>query len=73
MIHYRQIPRRGFTLMETLLAVALIGMLISIFLMVFVPSRTLVQQALTKQESDRVISVLRSELNTVRANELLPV
>lgn len=69
MIHYRQIPRRGFTLMETLLAVALIGMLISIFLTVFVPSRTLVQQALTKQESDRVISVLRSELNTVRDNE----
>ena len=28
MIPYRQIPRRGFTLMETLLAVALIGMLI---------------------------------------------
>ncbi len=61
--------RKGFTLMETLLAVALIGMLISIFLTVLVPSRTMVQQALTKQESDRVISVLRSELNTVRDSE----
>lgn len=59
----------GFTLMETLLAVALVGMLIGIFLTVFVPARGLLHQALTKQESDRIVSVLRSELNTVRANE----
>lgn len=64
-------PRKakGFTLMETLLAVALIGMLISIFLTVFVPARGMVQKALTKQESDRVISILRAELNTVRESE----
>ncbi len=59
----------GFTLMETLLAVALIGMLISIFLTVFVPARGMVQKALTKQESDRVVSILRAELNTVRESE----
>ena len=64
-----RLPFCGFTLMETLLAVALVGMLISIFLTVFVPARGLLQQALTKQESDRIVSVLRSELNTVRANE----
>lgn len=55
--------------METLLAVALIGMLISIFLTVFVPARGMVQKALTKQESDRVVSILRAELNTVRESE----
>lgn len=55
--------------METLLAVALIGMLISIFLTVFVPSRGMVQKALTKQESDRVVSILRAEMSTVRENE----
>lgn len=59
----------GFTLMETLLAVALIGMLISVFITVFVPARGMIQQALTKQESDRLISILRAEMNTVRANE----
>ena len=59
----------GFTLMETLLAVALVGMLVSIFLTVFVPARGLIQQALTKQESDRLVSILRAELNTVRAHE----
>ena len=59
----------GFTLMETLLAIALVGMLVSIFLTVFVPARGLIQQALTKQESDRLVSILRAELNTVRAHE----
>ena len=55
--------------METLLAVALIGMLISIFLTVFVPARGMVQKAITRQEMDRLVSVLRAEMNTVRENE----
>ena len=38
--------RRGFTLVETLLALGLVSILISIFLMVFVPSRTMVPDAL---------------------------
>ncbi len=59
----------GFTLMETLLAVALVGILVSIFLTVFVPARSMVQQALTKQESERVTGTLRAELGTIRPNE----
>lgn len=59
----------GFTLMETLLAIALVSLLVSIFLTVFVPSRGLIQQALTKQESDRLVSVLNAEINTIRPNE----
>ncbi len=55
--------------METLLAVALVGMLISIFLTVFVPSRGIVQKSLTKQESDRIVSILKAEMGTVRENE----
>lgn len=59
----------GFTLMETLLAIALVSLLVSIFLTVFVPSRGLIQQAITRQESDRLVSVLNAELSTVRNNE----
>lgn len=59
----------GFTLMETLLAVALVGVLVSIFLTVFVPARGMVQQALTKQEAERVTGILRAELGTIRPNE----
>lgn len=59
----------GFTLMETLLAVALVGLLVSIFLTVFVPARGMVQQALTKQESERITGILRAELATLHAHE----
>lgn len=59
----------GFTLMETLLAVALVGMLISVFITVFVPVRGMIQQALTKQDADRLMSTLRAELNTLHENE----
>lgn len=61
---------RGFTLMETLLAIALVGVMLSIFLTVFVPARGLVRRALTRQESERITGVLRAEMNTLRADEL---
>lgn len=62
----------AFTLMETLLAVALVGTLLSILLTVFVPARSLLQESLTKQEADRIVSILRAEMNTLRANEKNP-
>ncbi len=60
---------RGFTLMETLLAVALVGVLVSIFLTVFLPARGMVRQAITRQESERVTGILRAEMSTLRADE----
>ncbi|MGN0869158.1 MAG: type II secretion system protein [Akkermansia sp.] len=64
--------RRGFTLMETLLAIALVGTLLSIFLTVFVPARGLVRQALTRQEAERITGVLRAEMSSLRADEEAP-
>ncbi len=61
---------RGFTLMETLLAVALVGTLVSIFLTVFLPARGMVRQALTRQESERITGILRAEMATLRADEM---
>lgn len=55
--------------METLLAVALVGSLVSMFLMVFVPARGMVQQALTKQEVERITGILRAEMGTIRPDE----
>ncbi len=60
---------RGFTLMETLLAVALVGVLVSIFLTVFLPARGMVRQALTRQESERITGILRAEMSMLRADE----
>lgn len=64
--------RRGFTLMETLLAVALVGTLLSIFLTVFVPARGMVQQALTRQDAERITGILRAEMSFLRADEEAP-
>lgn len=61
----------GFTLMETLLAIALVGVLLSVFLTVFVPARGMVRQALTRQESERITGVLRAEMSTIRPDEQL--
>lgn len=61
----------GFTLMETLLAIALVGVLLSVFLTVFVPARGMVRQALTRQESERITGVLRAEISTIRPDEQL--
>ncbi len=62
--------RSGFTLMETLLAVALVGVLVSIFLTVFLPARGMVRQALTRQESERITGILRAEMGILRADEM---
>ncbi|MBE6416931.1 MAG: hypothetical protein E7033_00530 [Akkermansiaceae bacterium] len=59
----------GFTLMETLLALALVSTLVSIFLVVFVPARGMVQSALAKQDTDRLVGVLRGEFKTIRNDE----
>lgn len=64
--------RRGFTLMESLLAIGLVGVLLSIFLTVFVPARGMVRQALTRQEAERITGILRSEMSRLRADEEAP-
>ena len=64
--------RRGFTLMESLLAIGLVGVLLSIFLTVFVPARGMVRQALTRQEAERISGILRSEMSRLRADEEVP-
>lgn len=63
------IRRGGFTLVETLLAIGLVGVLLSLFLVVFVPARGMIRQALARQEAERITTVLRTELNTLRGNQ----
>jgi len=62
-------PRRGFTIMTTLLAIGVIAVLMSIFMLVFVPARDLVRASLAKGDIDRVSAILRSEMTTLRKNE----
>lgn len=55
--------------METLLALALVATLVSIFLVVFVPARGMVQKSLAQQDAERLIGVLRAEMRTIRNDE----
>ena len=65
----RSPKRKGFTIIETLIAIGVIGVLLSIFLTLFVPAKSMVRAALTRQESEKLTSVLRAELDTLRPHE----
>ncbi len=64
--------KSGFTLVETVLAIGLIGVLIVLFVAMFYPSRKTIQAALTIQEADRLVNALTDELSIVRKPELAP-
>ena len=64
--------RGGFTLTETLIALGVVGILLALFLTIFVPARSMVRDALICQEADRVASTLKAELTTLRAGESAP-
>lgn len=70
--HKNSTRRGGFTLVETLLAIGLVGVLLSLFLVVFVPARGMVRQALARQEAERITTVLRTEMNMLRGKEQAP-
>lgn len=61
--------RKGFTLVETVLALAVVGMLMSAFMIVMVPARKAIQGGIAIQEADRLTSALTAELATLRPTE----
>lgn len=63
------LKKKGFTLVETVLAIGVVGVLLIVFVAMFYPARRVVQGALAIQESDRVVNALTSELKVVRVPE----
>jgi len=57
---------RGFTLLETVIAIGVLAVLLSAFLGVFGPATTGIRRAISTQEADRLTSALISELSTRR-------
>lgn len=59
-------PRRGFTLLETVIAIGVLAVLLTGFLVVFAPAAEGVRKSITVQQADRLASTLEQELSTSR-------
>jgi prepilin-type N-terminal cleavage/methylation domain-containing protein len=67
-------PRRprGFTLMETVIAIGVLSVLLTGFLIVFIPAADGIKRSITSQEADRLVAALEQELVNTRAGETPP-
>lgn len=59
--------RAGFTLVETVIAIGVLAVLLTGFMMVFAPAAAGIRKALNVQEADRLASTLEQELVTLRS------
>ena len=60
---------RGFTLMETVIAIGVLSVLLTGFLIVFIPAADGIKKSIHAQDADRLVSALENELTTVRNDE----
>lgn len=61
--------RRGFTLMETVIAIGVLAVLLTAFLAVFAPAAQGIRKAISVQEADRLAYTLEQELVTLRGDQ----
>lgn len=59
----------GFTLLETLIAIAVLSVLLTGFVAVFTPAAAGVRRAIAIQDADRLASALEQELTTLRQDD----
>lgn len=65
-IHLR---KRGFTLLETVIAIGVLAVLLTGFMVVFAPAAAGIRKAISVQEADRLQSTLEEELVTLREGQ----
>jgi prepilin-type N-terminal cleavage/methylation domain-containing protein len=58
--------RNGFTLVETVIAIGVLAVLLTGFMIVFAPAAAGIKKAISRQEADRLASTLEQELVTWR-------
>ena len=63
---------RGFTLVETVIAIGVLAVLLTGFVIVFAPAAAGIKKSINVQEADRLASTLEQELATSRGTEPTP-
>jgi prepilin-type N-terminal cleavage/methylation domain-containing protein len=58
--------RRGFTLIETVIAIGVLAVLLTGFIIVFTPAADGIRKTISTQQADRLTSALEQELVTLR-------
>ncbi|NQX00672.1 type II secretion system protein [bacterium] len=66
---YPKSRHAGFTLLETVIAIGLLAVLLTGFMVVFAPAAEGIRKSINVQEADRLTSALERELTTLRPGE----
>ena len=69
MKNHSSFRKRGFTLLETVIAIGVLAVLLTGFMIVFAPAAAGIKKAISVQEADRLASTLEQELVTLRKGE----
>ncbi len=69
MNHESPLLRRGFTLLETVIAIGVLAVLLSGFMVVFTPAAEGIRKSINVQQADRLVSVLEEELVSGRSTK----
>jgi prepilin-type N-terminal cleavage/methylation domain-containing protein len=64
--------RQGFTLLETVIAIGVLAVLLTGFMVVFTPAADGIRKSINVQQADRFASTLEEELVTLRPGVTLP-
>lgn len=68
----RTFSHRGFTLLETVIAIGVLAVLLTGFMVVFTPAAEGIRKSINVQQADRMASAVEQELVTLRTGDAKP-